>query len=434
MRAPKRTGKVKGKPVVSIVGGTVWGNRGAESMLVTTIGRIRETHPEALFNVLSYYARKDRELIQDQAISVLSSKPLSMITRHFLAALMAVVLVQLGLKIPNTRFFHIARALHESDVLLDVGGITFSDGREKFLPFNILTIWPAMILGVPVVKLAQAVGPFHHKINRIPASLFLTHCSHIFARGSRSAEHLQDLGLPESHWDEVPDVAFLYKPAYSLSNEGDSFVDRLAVWVATAKKTGNQVVVLSPSVLVDLQSQKKGLDYINRFLDLVRGNRHQTFVYIVMPNATRKGSDQSHNNDLLTIQRMRAAAQEGRLDNDLLDRIAWVDEDINTASVRRIIAMADLVITSRYHAMISSLCLEKPTVVIGWGHKYKETLDYFGLGEFSLDFGDEKADLQATLQKLQSSRQEVIQKLAKHLPDVRSKAEIQFHWLDQVLE
>ena len=32
-------------PVVSIIGGTIWGNRGAESMLVTVIGKLREMSP-----------------------------------------------------------------------------------------------------------------------------------------------------------------------------------------------------------------------------------------------------------------------------------------------------------------------------------------------------------------------------------------------------
>jgi colanic acid/amylovoran biosynthesis protein len=43
--------------------------------------------------------------------------------------------------------------------LIDLAGVSFIDGREKFLPFNILTILPAMLLGVPVVKFAQAMGP-----------------------------------------------------------------------------------------------------------------------------------------------------------------------------------------------------------------------------------------------------------------------------------
>jgi len=161
------------KPVVvSIIGGTIWGNRGAESMLVTVIGKLRNTIPDIRFNVFSYYPSKDRELVKDDAITILSGKPLSLITRHFIGALLLSILKKVGAKPPEGKFFKVACALNESEILLDIGGITFSDGREKYLPYNILTIWPAMLLHVPVVKMAQAVGPFKHSINRLCAKIF----------------------------------------------------------------------------------------------------------------------------------------------------------------------------------------------------------------------------------------------------------------------
>ena len=53
---------------IAIVGGTLWGNRGAEAMLVTTIGRIRRRHPDARFMVFSYYPEKDACLCSDSTI------------------------------------------------------------------------------------------------------------------------------------------------------------------------------------------------------------------------------------------------------------------------------------------------------------------------------------------------------------------------------
>ncbi len=117
------------------------------------------------------------------SITILSGKPLSLATRHFFGALIGAFCKKIGAGIPKGEFFKIARALAESDVLLDIGGITFSDGREKYLPFNILSIWPAMLLGVPVVKLAQAVGPFKNPLNRFLRKDFLFRCaSHLRAR------------------------------------------------------------------------------------------------------------------------------------------------------------------------------------------------------------------------------------------------------------
>ena len=104
---------MKEHPVISIIGGTIWGNRGAESMLVTVIGKLRQVHPAARFNVFSYYPAKDRELVTDQSVTILSGKPISLATRHFPGALILAILKKLGIKAPAGNFFKIAQAISE---------------------------------------------------------------------------------------------------------------------------------------------------------------------------------------------------------------------------------------------------------------------------------------------------------------------------------
>ncbi|MDK2982136.1 MAG: colanic acid/amylovoran biosynthesis protein [Chloroflexota bacterium] len=417
-------------PVVAITGGTICGNRGAESMLTTTIGMIRQDFPDAKFNVFSYYPQKDRALCRDAEITILSGKPVALVTRHFLGALVGALIKALGGNVPNSNFFKIARTLDESDVLLDIGGITFSDGRAKYLPFNILTIWPAMLMGVPVVKLAQAVGPFHEFLNRLSASLFMKKCRHIFARGEKTAEFLQELGYPADQTDLVADVAFLYKPEFSLSLENE---ERVAALLKKLKDTRKPVIVFSPSILVDTQSKKKGLDYAAKFYELIERLGADKYQFVFIPNASREGSDKKHNNDLLALVEMRARAESGALPAAALQAVEWVDYDINTASIRAIIDTADVLVTSRYHAMISGLCLAVPTVVIGWGHKYKETMAYFDLGDYSLDFGASEMDLPAIVQDALDHKTEIHKQIAKNLPDVRAKSGIQFTFLKKEL-
>ena len=418
------------KPVIAITGGTICGNRGAESMLTTTIGVIRKDFPDAKFYVFSYYPKKDRALCQDKEIIILSGKPVALVTRHFLGALLAALIKVFGGKVPGSNFFKIAKALDESDVLLDIGGITFSDGRGKYLPFNILTIWPAMILGVPVVKLAQAVGPFREFFNRLSASLFLKKCRHIFARGEKTAEFLQELGYPAEKTDLVADVAFLYQPEFSLSLENEERVAALLKKIQDARKP---VIVFSPSILVDTQSKKKGLDYAAKFYELVNELGADRYHFVFIPNASREGSDKKHNNDLLALVEMRQRAQQGALSADALQAIDWVDYDINTASIRAIISTADVLVTSRYHAMISGLCLAVPTVVIGWGHKYKETMAYFDLGQYSLDFGSAVMDLPRIVQTALDHNKEIHLQIAKNLENVKQKSGIQFTFLKEEL-
>jgi polysaccharide pyruvyl transferase WcaK-like protein len=320
--------------------------------------------------------------------------------------------------------------LNESDLLLDVGGITFSDGREKYLPFNILSIWPAMILGVPVIKLAQAVGPFHNPWNRFNAKLFLMPCKHVFARGEKTAEFLEDLGYPKERTDTVADVAFLYSPDFSLSHENDERVKEL---IQKIKSCGKEIVVFTPSILVETQSTKMGLDYAGKFFDVIKDLGTEKYHYVFIPNATREGSEETHNNDLLTLERMRSQAEQGVLPADMRSAVEWVTYDINTFSIRAIIATANVLVTSRYHAMISGLCLAVPTVVIGWGHKYKETMDYFGLGNYSLDFGNDQMHLTEIVRDALAKQAAIHQQILKNEGVVHQKAEIQFDFIKREL-
>ena len=417
-------------PVVSIVGGTIWGNRGAESMLTTTIGMIRRDFPQAKFFVFSYLPKKDRELVNDEDITILSGKPASLVLRHFPSALIAAFLKIFKMKVPASGYFKVAHALEGSDLLLDIGGITFSDGREKYLPFNILTIWPAMLLGVPVVKLAQAVGPFKHFLNRICAKLFLVPCQYVFARGEKTAEFLADLGYPAEKYDTVADTAFLYEPVFSLSNENEA---RVADLLDKVKKSRKKLIVLSPSILVETQSVKKGLDYACKFFDVINKLDLKKYHFVFMPNATCEGSEKTHNNDLLTLGRMRAQAESGGLSSEAMAAVDWVLFDVNTASVRNIISKADVLVTSRYHAMISGLSLAVPTVVIGWSHKYKETMDYFGLGRYAMDFSNPEMDLPLVVKEVLADKAEIHKQIRKNLYAIRQRSMIQFTYIKKVL-
>lgn len=414
---------------IAIIGGTIWGNRGAESMLVTTIGKIRERLADAKFVMFSYYPDKDRELITDKSIQILGCQPFSLVTSHFLGALCAAFLKMIGLKIPDWRFFRVAKALDDSDMLLDIGGITFSDGREKYLPFNILTILPGMLLGTPVYKLAQAMGPFDHRLNHFVSKRILKKCAYIFARGEKTAEFLQDLGLGEEKVTTVTDIAFLYKPLYSLSVENEPEAFGILQSIAAHKKDGKKIVVCSPSVLVDKQSAKYGKDYSGMFLDLYKSLDADKYTLVFIPNASRQGSQGLHNNDLVVIEKIRERIKESDSSYEEEHPIFYVDFDINTEWVRNIIQVGDVLITSRFHAMISGLALKVPTIVVGWGHKYREIMDYFDMGDFSVSFQEFEDELISLIKSTNRKRKSISEKFDRYLPEVVQMAEKQFTYL-----
>ena len=58
------------------------------------------------------------------------------------------------------------RRLRACSALFDVSGISFHDGRLAIVAYNVFCIWPALLLGVPVLHLSQAMGPFRNRVNR----------------------------------------------------------------------------------------------------------------------------------------------------------------------------------------------------------------------------------------------------------------------------
>ena len=99
--------------------------------------------------------------------------------------------------------------LSQCDLLIDLAGVSFIDGREKFLPFNILTLAPAFFLKVPVVKFSQAMGPFRNPLNFFTAKHILSRCERLFARGEQTAANLSNLPLSRNSWQMAGDLAFL---------------------------------------------------------------------------------------------------------------------------------------------------------------------------------------------------------------------------------
>jgi polysaccharide pyruvyl transferase WcaK-like protein len=289
------------------------------------------------------------------------------------------------------------------------------------LPFNILNILPAMLVKVPVIKLAQAVGPFNNPLNRWAARFFFKRCHRIYARGRTTADYLESLALPPEKWQLSADIAFLYEAAYSVSHENENKVDTaekiLTDW-QTAKHT---IIGLAPSSLVYKEALKHDRDYVGHFIKLIDTMPEDTH-YVLIPNATREGSDATFNNDLIVIKAILQAAPELAK-----TRVLAVDYDVNTASSRRLVALCDVLVTSRFHAMISSLSLGIPPVVVGWSHKYAEVLAAFDLESFALDFNQPNVDLALQVQQVLGNKAVIQAQLTANLHIVQALAAHQFN-------
>ncbi len=410
----------------SIIGATLTGNRGAEAMLSTTIGRLRETYPDARFVVHSYFPKRDRELCKDLGIDIVSATPAALVLQHLPVAALDGLLRSVNLGFPRSWMPRAVRELKESRVLLDVFGVSYSDGREKFLPFNILSNLPAMLMGTPVVKLSQGLGKFEGRINRRAGKWMLSKCKKVFARGERSLEMLRSLGAGD---DDPPasDIAFSYDEAYSLTEENPAHEAQLVERLEGLRSDGNKVLVLSLSAVVSKKCKKKGIDYEHEMAMVAKHFLRDGYAVLLFPNATRQETPSLHNNDLPVVEEVFS-----KIVGIDTSKLVAITKDLNTASLRRVLAKADYLVASRFHAMVAGLCLGIPTMVLGWGHKYAEVLAQFGISDQAYDYST--LDHPSLIERIERfvDRAPLLQRrILENLPAVRASSARQFEWLAQ---
>ncbi|WP_129664967.1 polysaccharide pyruvyl transferase family protein [Phytoactinopolyspora endophytica] len=414
----------------AVIGGTLWGNRGAEAMVATTIGRVRDHDPEASFLIMSYFPERDRELLTDPAVQVVDARPKDTVVQ-WMFALMVRIAGLVGVRLPDAMLPRSVRSLRRCRALFDVSGISFHDGRLAVVAYNLMCLWPAMLLKVPVVRLSQAMGPFRHPLNRLPARAMTKRSFHTFARGRHTADHLRRLGVPDGSWRVAADIAFAYRSSDSLTSENVERVDELSAHLDRVRADGTDVVAVVPSSLVMQKMTTEGADYCALLQRLIRHLGDRGVHVVVMPNATRAGVEGLRNNDLAVITKLRDRI---RTAPDGIDpsAVSYVDFDLNTASIRRLAQPCTLLITSRFHAMVAGLALEVPTLVMGWSHKYEEILEMFGCEADAVDFSGAERHLLPMTDRMLDENDAIRERIRKNLPDVIASAQSQFDLLDRL--
>jgi len=403
----------------SIIAATLYGNRGAEAMLETVVGRVRVQDPDARFHVFTYYPADDRRLLRDPRIALHSSTPAALVLRLFPLALLFGLLKKLfGAGMLRHAPGDI-RGLAGSTALVDLAGVAFIDGRAKFLPFNVLTLLPAWLLGTPIVKMPQATGPFRNSANHALAARVLPMCRMLWARGARTREHLEESGFRGLNFAQADDIAFNHRDAYSLTRDGGPALDaRFAELEVLRPGEGGGIIGICPSSVVAVQSRKSGGNYEQVLSVLVSELLNAGHAIVLFPNATREAAgDAERNNDIPVIRRVRDAVGDG-------DRLMAFDLDMNTAQIKHVIRGMDAVLVSRFHAMVGALSLQVPAAVLGWSHKYAEVMARFGLEGNVMDYkAMSAADLRASVQRVYGQREEMRAAIAAALPEVKASAD-----------
>ncbi len=397
---------------LGIVAATVTGNRGAEAMLLSVAEQTFKKYPGAQIHILSYSPAEDLEWINTHTrlpraqVSVHSSTPLQLVLNWFPLALLLKVFPFFKKPISKDHYQSF-RSLCHLDGVVDLAGVSFMDSRLKFLPFNILTIWPWTLHKVPVFKLAQALGPFTNWLNHFFAKNILEATSLTVTRGSKTAENLLALQLAAPTL-QAPDTAFTltFKPKH------------------LGFETRQNRVLLMPSSLM----HKKHPAYLELLTQTAKLLRARGIAVDLMAHSWKTGTEKLRNNDwplCLKIHQDLGAPADMRMFGPELDAV----------DLKEIVSDYAVSVTSRFHGMVAALDTQTPVWVIGWSHKYQEILKEFDLENHALPYEKLSAEgLTQTLSAGLASASAIAAQITTKLPRVRAQSSAQFVTMFDILE
>lgn len=380
-------------------------------MVESVMARTPESVGACEFSLLTTYPGADAPRVPSGGapVRVVGLEPWRVAVIEFPVALLSAILsvVRVPRGWVRTRA---NRALLDSDAALDLAGISFADGRGvPITVYNALMTGLPLLLGVPTLKMAQALGPFRTQPNRMLARWVLPRLAVVCARGNRTREHLDDLGL--TNVVDVADLAFSLDEAASLPSD-----------VSEAVEAAGDHVLVMPSAVVRRLFERDGStgdhDYVGAMVLLVRQLRERTGLAVVIaPHSYRVGAPEGRMNDGPVCREIAA-----RFGDD--PRVVLVDADLTAGELRRLVAGSRSLVTSRFHAMISGLATCTPTVVVGWSHKYREVLGDFGLAELGCDSAQlaSPAVIVDLVEGVLARRDEVTHQIAVHLPAVKERS------------
>ena len=245
---------------VAIVGGSLNGNSGAEAMLVTTIARVRDNYGDCKFGIFTPYYKDDSMIWSPEDhenIELINYSPIQLALIIFPLSIVAAFFKFLRLKVLKKLMPKAVQFLWNTDLLVDVGGVSFIDSRITFLPFNVLNIYPGFLFKIPVIKMAQATGPYKKKLNRIAARHCLKKCNQIFARGDKTYAYIEELGIAKEKFSLSTDIAFCNKQGDSLTKENEG----LNEFIKSIQLNQQTKIGICPSTVVEKISLKDNIDY-----------------------------------------------------------------------------------------------------------------------------------------------------------------------------
>lgn len=250
------------------------------------------------------------------------------------------------------------------NVILDAGGFQFGDqwvysytkdrnnqAKQYYRKYK--------KQGAKIVFLPQAFGPFTNQLAKERIKIVSEYTDIFYVRESTSLNYLVDVLGKDERIRLAPDFTILVKPEANPS---------------LLEKVKDSVCVIPNARMIDKTApsvSKQYLDFLFRITEsIILNGKH-----LVLLNHEWKS-------DWALIERITDRLKEYQ------DRIIALN-NLNALEVKSVIGASNLLITSRYHGLVSGLNQRIPSLCTSWNHKYDELINEYSVKDSLLDTTNE---------------------------------------------
>jgi polysaccharide pyruvyl transferase WcaK-like protein len=241
------------------------------------------------------------------------------------------------------------------DVVLDASGFRYSDqwgaGTSRTLALRTAREWRP---GTPYVLLPQALGPFRDPGARAAFADAMTRVSLVFARDEDSYAYVREIMGDDPRLAMSPDFTALLPAVVP---------DDLPRWA------GVPLGAIVPNArMLDKTGGDVGARYGEFLRACVAEVRRAGLQPVVLLHSREAGDG--------ALARELAAGAGGEVP---------VVEHPDPRVLKGYLGACELVVSSRFHALVSGLSQNVPCVATGWSHKYQRLFHEYGCPEFLVD-------------------------------------------------
>jgi colanic acid/amylovoran biosynthesis protein len=239
------------------------------------------------------------------------------------------------------------RADADIDVFLDASGFAYGDawGVDKMhqrLSYH-LPRWQRT--GQMLIVLPQAMGPFETSGFAKHLHILANQAARIYVRDPSSMTYLEAALSDTSRFKRAPDFTNLVVPSSS------------------AEKRVSDCAIIPNSKMLTSQTSDE-VSYIEALVTAVETAKKLGFQPFFLNHEGPR--------DMQLITRANAALAHPLPVMELADPV----------DIKAVLGQCRLVVSARFHGLVSALSQGVPVVAMGWSHKYHALLDEYGMADY----------------------------------------------------